>query len=433
MKIGLYGGIANNIYVFGKALAAAGADVCFIRDRSDHYPFSQPAWEDMEFRLPYAEVPQAAGWPWERWEAVERRHGWQAPAWLFDPPASPVALPALPSGPRNPLDALWLRQHLAAPYRSSVLIKMRECDALLVCGIEGSIFALLSGKPFVIWPHGGDMMIAAGLLQPSWRRLRERVAYGVVRRLLMSAFANAVCIGSHEPTGISTDYYGAEGYIRRQKIAFLPIPIPVRPRPPAPERRRALDGLLGEMGLRVPQDAIVGFVPSRLDYEWKGQDRLLQALVQLEQQGRSGRLRLVFSGWGNDFHAAQRFAADHGIADRLLFLDSALSKPLLFKYYLAADFVIDQFINGMYGTAALEAMACGAPLLTWLNDAYERPWGAPPVIQSRNADDIAAALGRILDGSIDLERTGRSLQEWLGRVHNPGSAVRDLLKKFEGN
>jgi glycosyltransferase involved in cell wall biosynthesis len=433
MKIGLYGGIANNIYVFAKALAAGGADVCFIRDRSDHYPFSQPAWEDLEFRLPYAEVPKVAGWPWARWEAVERREGWEAPSWLFDPPAAPVPVRNLPSGTGNPLDARWLRQYLAGPYRSSILLKMRECDALLACGIEGSILAFLSGKPFVIWPHGGDMMIAAGLLQPPWRRLRERIAHNSMRRYLVSAFAKAICIGNHEPTGISTDYYGAEDYIRRQKIAFLPIPIPVRSRPAATERRRALDGLLAAMGLQVPHDAIVGFVPSRLDYEWKGQDRLLQALVRLERQGRSGRLRLVFSGWGNDFRAAQRFAAEHGIAERLLFLDSALSKPLLFKYYLAADFVIDQFINGMYGTAALEAMACGAPLLTWLNDAYERPWGAPPVIQARSADDIAAALGRILDGSIDLEQTGRSLQEWLGRVHHPGSVVRDLLKKLDGD
>lgn len=432
MKIGLYGGIANNIYVFAKALAATGADVCFIRDRSDHYPFSQPAWEDMELRLPYADVPQATNWPWERWDALERRLGWTAPAWLYDPLGAPADR-ALPPGPRNPLDAYWLRRYLAAPHRSATLRKMRECDALLVCGTEGSILANLSGKPYVIWPHGGDMMIAAGLLQPGWRQIRQRIAHSVVHRLLVSAFTKAICIGNHEPTGISTDYYGAEHYIRRQKIAFMPIPIPVRSRLPTPERRRAMTALLQEMGLEAPTDVVIGFVPSRLDYEWKGQDRLLQALLQLQRGKQANNLYLIFSGWGVDFHNAQAFAKEQGIADRILFLDSALSKPLLFRFYLAADFVVDQFKVGMYGTSALEAMACGAPLMIWLNETYERPWGVPPVIQVQTAADIAVALEKILDGRIDLEQCGRALQAWLGRVHNPLTVVRDLLLKFSNS
>ena len=47
MKIGLYGGMANNMYALAKGMAAEGADVCFIRDRSDRYPFSQPLWDDV--------------------------------------------------------------------------------------------------------------------------------------------------------------------------------------------------------------------------------------------------------------------------------------------------------------------------------------------------------------------------------------------------
>jgi len=433
MRIGLYGGIANNIYVFAKALAAAGADTCFIRDRSDHYPFSQPVWEDMEFRLPYADVPQAVGWPWERWDAIEKQLGWTAPPWLYDPLGVPTDGRVLLPRQRNPLDAYWLRRYLAAPHRAATLRKMRECDALLVCGTEGSILANLSDKPYVLWPHGGDMMIAAGLLQPGWRQPRQRIAHNIVHRLLASAFANAVCIGNHEPTGISNDYYGAEQYIRRQKIAFMPIPIPVQSRLPASERQRAMAALLQEMGLKAPTGAVIGFIPSRLDYEWKGQDRLLQALLQLQRAGQASNLYLIFSGWGVDLHNAKAYAKKHGIADRIGFLDSALSKPLLFRFYLAADFVVDQFKVGMYGTSALEAMACGAPLIIWLNEAYERPWGAPPVIQAQTADDIAIALRKIVEGQIDLDQTGRTLREWLGRVHNPAAVVSDLLLKFSNS
>ena len=41
MKIGLYGGVANNMYVFARAMAKQGLKVCFIRDRGDLYPISK--------------------------------------------------------------------------------------------------------------------------------------------------------------------------------------------------------------------------------------------------------------------------------------------------------------------------------------------------------------------------------------------------------
>ena len=85
MKIGFYGGMANNMYVFAKAFHAAGVDVCFIRDRSDKYPFSQPVWEDQSFTMHYEEVPRASGWSWERWSQQERDVGWIPPTWMVDP------------------------------------------------------------------------------------------------------------------------------------------------------------------------------------------------------------------------------------------------------------------------------------------------------------------------------------------------------------
>jgi len=432
MKIGLYGGIANNIYVFAKALAGANADICFIRDRFDKFPFSQPAWEDVEFRLAYADVAKASGWSWDQWTMQEDDIGWTAPTWLYDTLNAKSNASKHIRLPRNPWDAFGLSRFIKSPGRAAVIEKMRQCDCLLVCGIEGSILASLSGRPYIMWPHGADLMIAAGLLSPPWYRIRQSIAHGILRRQLKAAFSSAICVGNHEPTGITTDYYGAENYIRRLNVVFMPIPIPIRPRPTLIQRKQALRQLLNEMGHVLPDGAVVGFVPSRLDYEWKGQDRLLRALSDLHAQGRAKNLCLVFSGWGTDFLDAQRYANEQGISDRLFFLDSALSKPLLFRYYLAADFVVDQFINGMYGTSALEAMACGAPLLTWLSEAYDRPWGRPPVIQARSSEEIAKALADIAEGRHNLEETGNALQVWLGRVHNPAAVVESLIARFSG-
>jgi hypothetical protein len=154
----------------------------------------------------------------------EEKVGWKAPAWLFDPLSVPLRPETAPFG--GPLDAALFRHYLSAPHRPAVLRRMRECDGLLVCGVEGSVLAARSGRPYVIWPFGGDMSMAAGLVPlPSWRQFKLRIAQGAERRWLRAAFAGAVCIGSHEPGGISADYYGAEHYIRALKPEFMPIPI----------------------------------------------------------------------------------------------------------------------------------------------------------------------------------------------------------------
>lgn len=431
MRIGLYGGIANNMYVYGKALAAAGVDVCFIRDRSDCYPISQPVWDDLEFQVPYEDIRNAGDWNTGRLTELERGLRWQAPRWLRDPLAQ-GAVGGVEASPKGLgfLDRRWARRYATTSHRPGVLSLMQQCDALMVCGIEGSVLANASGRPYIIWPHGGDMMIAAGLLQPPLKRVRERLHHALLARQLDAAFRNAICIGNHEPTGITSDFFGAEGYLRTLPIAFMPIPIPVQPRQNEKVRRESFAALLAEMGVEQPDSRLIGFVPSRVDYEWKGQDRLLRALAKktvfFEQQ-----VHLIFSGWGNHFHEARQFVAENGLERCVTFLDSAISKPLLYRFYLSADFVVDQFVIGMYGTAALEAMACGAPLITWLNDSYDRPWGAPPVIQAKTEGDLDAVLHDIVDGKIDLETTGRDLQSWMARIHDPAAAVRGMMAKYE--
>ena len=432
MKIGIYGGIANNMYVFAKAFNACGVDICYIRDRSDRFPFSQPIWEDLELSLNYEEVSQAVNWSWGDWSAIESKLGWEQPDWVFDPLKTSLDFtPKYKFDDCSFYDQLLLWRYLSSsPYRVSVLQKMRECNVLLVCGVEGSILARLSGRPYIIWPYGADLLHAAGLLRSPIYKPIKYISHSFIHRQLTKAFQSAICIGNHEPSGITSDYYGAETYIQRLNVVFMPIPIPVRVRHPVARRKSDMFNLLKEQGVVIPQDAVVGFVPSRIDYEWKGQDKLLQAIDELQVQLRSAKVRFVFSGWGTDFYNARNFARDNKIDDLTIFLDVALSKPLLFKYYLAADFVVDQFNVGMYGTSALEAMASGGPLMIWLNENYERSWGKPPVINVHTVDEIFTALKNIIEGKINLDVMGNELQAWMGRIHGPAGVVNSLMEIF---
>ena len=96
----------------------------------------------------------------------------------------------------------------------------------------------------------------------------------------------------------------------------------------------------------------------------------------------------------------------------------------------ASDLCVDQFYHGSYGTAALEAMAHGTPVLMRIDDeAFNaRGWEPPPVLNAENADDIARILDRILSGEIDLEERGRAAGAWVARNHASERVVPDLLR-----
>jgi len=431
MKIGIYCGLANNMYVFAHGLAKQGFDVCFVRDRSDQYPMSQPVWEDIPFRMDYAEVPRAALWPWDRWNEFEKAMNWIAPEWLYDPLADLNSkLGVTTSARQGTLDSLFLKRYARVPHRASALRRMRSCDVLFVSGVEGSVLANASGRPFIIWPFGGDLLIAAGRFQPELYSLRPRLVHGMLRRQLIAAYDNALCIGAHEPTALLTDFYGAEHFLRNYTVTRIAIPFAVRKRGDKITRRKQTKRLLAELGVEAPSYRYLGFVPSRIDYEWKGQDRLLRALVRLERAERASNVHLIFSGWGHDFDRARQFVHDNDLEKQVTFLKFALSKPLLYEFYLNADFVVDQFIVGMCGTSALEAMACGAPLITWINTAVERPWGSPPVLQARTECEIAMVLADISEGRSDLDQAGALLQQWIAHNYDPADTASNLLAAF---
>ena len=209
MKIGLYGGVANNMYVFAKAFSKQGQDVCFIRDRNDHYPFSQPAWEDIPWVVEYEQLAKMANWSWPKWTKWEDEVGWQAPAWLADPLQESSSCRTILNRVIGPLGKAFF--YCIAQKRThwpAVLNLMGQCDVLLVCGIEGTLLASLSGRPFVIFPHGGDIRTAAGLHPPQSWNPRDWIIYWKFLGFIRRAYLKAMWVGSHDPAGFG-GYAGA--------------------------------------------------------------------------------------------------------------------------------------------------------------------------------------------------------------------------------
>lgn len=416
MRVGFYGGVANNLYVFAKLARRGGWDVCFIRDRSDQFPFSQPSWEDVSCTMRSEEIQAASTWSWEQWTAWEHRQGWEPPDWIVDP-LDRLGVRAGVRGRGSRLDHALLKMVAnRTPWWPPALEAMQACDVLVAGSVDGTLLALASGRPFVIFPHGGDMRWAAGVDTPHTRNPVKWLALRLYGRLLRQGFRAARCVGSHDPTQ-GTGGVEGRGRHRADRLgvrAFVYVPYPLESAEPRPrdERRARLRDLLGEWGVSVPQAEVVALIPSRVDFHWKGQDAFFRALHRLPQ---SDVLHVIATGWGADTDKARSLLSPQQIT----LLPFALSKPLLYRLYGAVDLVVDQFRLAVYGTSASEAMSHGTPVLMWIDPVLfeEQGWEPPPVFNARTEDEIFDVLHGLVGGQIDLEARGRDAYEWSRRTH----------------
>lgn len=436
MKLTLFGGMANNIYILAKELRAMDCDISFIRDRFDSYPMSQPIWQDLPFKLKYEEM-EAGYFNHEDWTRFENQKRWVAPCWLQDPlerPSQewgkvcgtlPVRVYVSRSCARN---ELWAR----------TLALVGAGDAAVVCGIPGALIAAGSGVPFMIRPHGGDILLAAGYGKMSgFKSLRQRVGAALHRRALKDAFFTASMVGSQNPMHYGEQPVDAKEakvvnlgrFVERTRFERFPLPYRARLRPCKAQRRVKMKALLEELNLPMPEQELIGLIPSRIDYFWKGHNIWLEALNRTQPRN----VHWLVTGWGSDRVKAKKFVLESSLKESVTFLSSAFSRPLLAEFMRASDLCVDKFRGEGYGTAALESMANGTPVMMWINNrAFEkRDWEPPPVLNASSMEDIVRILDRIQSGGIDLEERGQASAAWVSRNHAPELVLPKLLHRLE--
>ena len=170
------------------------------------------------------------------------------------------------------------------------------------------------------------------------------------------------------------------------------------------------------------------FVPSRIDYRWKGQNIIADALFHHPQRDR---FTLIVSGWGADYlHFCEEYKASmHNIR----VMNCVISKPLLRNMYRATDLTIDQIMLGHIGTAAREAAAVGAPVLAWINENSLLPSVRPemPVLNAHSKAEVECWLTDIAEKKIDLLQEGKRAQDWIKKYASPETMAQELIKVIE--
>jgi glycosyltransferase involved in cell wall biosynthesis/O-antigen/teichoic acid export membrane protein len=192
-------------------------------------------------------------------------------------------------------------------------------------------------------------------------------------------------------------------YLHRRYIAVSEdLAATIRGRNPRAEVTVVPNGVEREaLGVEAPDSGHLVYL-GRLEIAQKGCDLLLQAFAQIVSRTSA---RLILAGDGPDRERLLQMAADLGIADRVEFLGRVHGQE---KYELLAGARLVAMPSRFetFGMVAVEALACGTPVLAFDIECLRAvvPEGCGELVPPFSVDEYAARLGALLT---DPERTAR--------------------------
>lgn len=174
--------------------------------------------------------------------------------------------------------------------------------------------------------------------------------------------------------------------------------------------------------------------PPGLENSWfKRNDIMIRALGKLFSSRPKLKALVIFFEWGQEVELSKELIRECGFADKTLW-KPICSKPAMQEYYNAADVVLDQFNDGIgtFGAVAPEGMACGKPVLINYKEDLHR-WCypvLPPLINTKDEDAIAMALGGLVDNPDYLARKGEEGRKWFLEHHSSSLVISRMVDVY---
>jgi glycosyltransferase involved in cell wall biosynthesis len=107
-----------------------------------------------------------------------------------------------------------------------------------------------------------------------------------------------------------------------------------------------------------------------------------------------------------------------------------------FERYRRADVIVDQLNAGWYGVFAIEALALGKPVVTFLHDEAvrrtEEAFGVKVPIVSATKETLADALRPLVESAEERRRIGRASRAYAEEVHDLERMTDRLLELYAG-
>jgi glycosyltransferase involved in cell wall biosynthesis len=106
-----------------------------------------------------------------------------------------------------------------------------------------------------------------------------------------------------------------------------------------------------------------------------------------------------------------------------------------FELYREADIVVDQLNAGWYGVFAIECLALGKPVVTFLHDEAvrrtEEAYGVEVPLVSASAETLRAQLRPLVEDAALRHRVGAASRAYAERLHDIDSIAGELIGLYE--
>jgi len=415
MKIALLGGMVNNMYLLTKALRRLNYNAFYIRDPLDTFMLHQPFWLDTYGQFSPSDIKKYSSF--SQWKEFEEKIGWKKEPYLIDP----LDITSIKPAPSPQINSQLTRYFFFRRYNRTLEWKkiqstIKGFDLLISCGVHSILNARLSGKPYYIWSHGGDIRYLLGLEGETTGFLNKIYHYATIN-MLRDAFNSAEGILLNDPTSIYTD--GTPSVTKtKQKLIhknITSLPLPSFIPPPSSEKDSPL-----------PSDKINILIPSRFDLKWKQQDIFLKGLAKSKNKNL---YRVTILSWGKNANLIQKYIHNLGLGSVVKIVGQVFTKPMLLKFYKKHDIVVDQFGIGTFGSICMEALSVNVPVMIYIDEAAFKhsPEMIPPVLNARNVDDVTIQLNSIAEDKDKLVELRRNIKKWY--IKNLGDIA--FQKRFQ--
>lgn len=104
-----------------------------------------------------------------------------------------------------------------------------------------------------------------------------------------------------------------------------------------------------------------------------------------------------------------------------------------FEQYKKADIIIDQIIVGTYGVFAIEAMALGKPVITYITDEMKEKLPEELPIVSANPDNLEERLENLVQDENKRIELGERGVEYVKKYHDCYKNSKILIDIYEGS
>ena len=162
----------------------------------------------------------------------------------------------------------------------------------------------------------------------------------------------------------------------------------------------------------------------------KDNDKFLNAFINL--RSKSFRIGLVVCDWGNNVKQSKKILNKF---EKHVHWLKPMGSYKFRSMCKSCDIVVDQFKLGSFGGIVFKSLACGSPVLTYLNkkEVKKQYKVIPPVINCKTQKEIEINIKKILLSPKQLKTIRLKSRGWVKKFHGKVETINKQVNQFRLN